>query len=234
MTAVTPYPVTAATGLPETELPASLVAQLPETVEGAPWHTRCRVVTWLHAVDEAALAALPEPIRATGISLVAWALVRYAETPVGPYDEIAATLLPGDGSDYGHIPFIVVDSLPSIVGGRTNWLLPKALAEFDWSDDLAAVTISAHVPATPAWTIRVSVEASGDATPVELANHVQQVSTDGEVRRFDGTLAGAMRPASITVDGRADGPLSALLVPGRYDGSIVTDCAFAVGGLNPA
>ncbi|HEX3707556.1 MAG TPA: acetoacetate decarboxylase family protein [Mycobacteriales bacterium] len=232
MTVAAPYPVTAASGLPETHLPGSLIDQLPASVAGAPWHTRCRTVTWLHAVDESALAALPEAIRPAGISVVAWALVRYADTPVGPYDELAATLLPADG-DYGHIPFIVVDSLPSIVGGRTNWLLPKALAEFDWTDDEAGVTVSAHIPATPAWSIRVSFEASGDAMPLDIPNHVQQVSTAGEVRRFDGTMSGAMRSASVTVDGHADGPLSALFVPGRYDGTVLTDCEFDVGGLNP-
>jgi hypothetical protein len=39
-------------------------------------------------------------------------------------------LIPDGGDGYGHIPFIVVDLLPSIVGGRVNWLLPKALARF--------------------------------------------------------------------------------------------------------
>jgi hypothetical protein len=233
MTVAAPYSVTAATGLPETLLPESLLAQLPASVAGAPWQTKCRVVTWLHAVDEAALAALPGGIRSAGISIVAWALVRYSETPVGPYDEVAATLLPADG-DYGHIPFIVVDSLPSIVGGRTNWLLPKALAEFDWDDDDNAVTISSHIPAAPAWRMRVSFEASGDASPLEVPNHVQQVSTDGEVRGFDGAMTGAMRSAAVTVDGHADGPLSSLLIPGRYDGTLLTDCEFNVGGLNPA
>jgi hypothetical protein len=232
VTVAAPYPVTAATGLPETWLPESLVAQLPTTVAGAPWRTKCRVVTWLHTVDDDALDALPPEIRSAGISLVAWALVRYADTPVGPYDEVAATLLPADG-DYGHIPFIVVDSLPSIVGGRTNWLLPKALAEFDWDDENNAVTISAHIPASPAWRMRVSFEAAGDASPLEVPNHVQQVSTDGEVRSFDGTMTGAMRSATVTVDGHADGPLSSLLIPGHYDGTMLTDCEFNVGALNP-
>lgn len=233
MSVTVPYPVTSAAGLPETRLPDSLVAQLPATVAGAPWRTRCRVVTWLHTVDEAALDALPAQIRSAGISIVAWALVRYADTPVGPYDEVAATLLPVNG-DYGHIPFIVVDSLPSIVGGRANWLLPKALAEFDWDDDEDAVTIRAHIPSTPAWSMRVSFETSGDAMPLEVPNHVQQVSTDGEVRGFDGSMTGDMRSASVTVDGHADGPLAALLVPGRYDGTVLTDCEFDVDGLNPA
>ncbi|HWA65418.1 MAG TPA: hypothetical protein VG899_03495, partial [Mycobacteriales bacterium] len=155
------------------------------------------------------------------------------DTPVGPYDEVAATLLPGDGSAHGHIPFIVVDSLPSVVGGRANWLLPKALASFDWDGDENAVTIGAGQPATPAWTIRVAFEAAGDATTISLANHVQQVSTDGAVRRFSGTMSGTMRPASVTVDGHADGPLSALLVPGRHHGTMLTDCTFDCAGLDP-
>lgn len=233
MTVAAPYPVTAAVGLPETVLPDSLVAQLPSSAAGAPWHTKCRVMTWLHSVDEAALDTLPPELRSAGISVVAWALVRYADTPVGPYDEVAATLLPADG-EYGHIPFIVVDSLPSIVGGRANWLLPKALAEFDWDDNDDAVTIRGHLPATPEWSMRVSFEASGDASPVEVPNHVQQVSTDGEVRSFDGLMTGAMRSAAVTVDGHADGPLSSLLVPGRYDGTMLTDCEFSVGPLNPS
>jgi hypothetical protein len=41
-----PYAVTAAAGLPETHLPDSLLARLPSTVAGAPWHIRCHIVTW--------------------------------------------------------------------------------------------------------------------------------------------------------------------------------------------
>jgi hypothetical protein len=227
-----PYTVTAAAGLPETQLPDSLVVQLPDAVAGAPWHTRCRVATWLHPVADAALDAFPDAIRPASIALVAWALVRYEDTPVGPYSEIAATMIPDDGDGYGHIPFIVVDSLPSIVGGRTNWLLPKALARFDWSDDGLTVTASSAQPATPAWSISARITPSGDATALSLPNHVQQVSTEGVVRRFDGSLAGSMTAASIEVAGQADGPLAALFVPGRYDGSVMTDCEFDVGPLD--
>jgi hypothetical protein len=234
MTVGTPYPVTTAAGLPETELPESLVAQLPASVAGAPWHTRCRVATWLHPVGDAALDAFPEAIRPQCIALVAWALVRYDDTPVGPYSEIAATLIPGEGDGYGHIPFIVVDSLTSIVGGRANWLLPKALASFDWSADGKAVTARSDQPAAPSWTISARITPSGEPVAVSIPNHVQQVSTDGVVRRFDGSLTGSMTAASIVVDGHADGPLAALLVPGRHDGSVMTDCEFDVGPLNAA
>jgi hypothetical protein len=232
MTAALPYTVADAAGLPETQLPERLIAQLPDTVAAAPWHTRdCTVATWLHEVGPEALECFPDPIRPSGVALVAWALVSYGDTPVGPYSEIAATLLPVD-DEYGHIPFIVVDSPASVVGGRVNWLLPKALADFDWSEDRRAVTVSASQPASPAWTISVGVTPTGDPTPLTIPNHCQQVSTAGEARRFDGKLSGQMTSATIVVDGKADGPLSALLTPGTYDGTVLTDCEFEVGPLN--
>jgi hypothetical protein len=225
------YDVTSAAGLPETVLPAELIARLPDasTVAPAPWATRCHVVSWLHQVDADALGTFPEPIRRDGLSVVAWALVRYDETPVGPYNEIAATLLPDDG--IGHIPFIVVDSLPSIVGGRANWLLPKALASFDWSDDHRAVTVNPSQPATPTWSVSVRIEPTGDPTPLTIPSQLQQVATDGYVGGCEGTMEGAMRSATVTVEGHAEGPLAALLKPGRYDGTMQTDCAFTCGPL---
>jgi hypothetical protein len=229
----TTYNVTDALGLPETLLPQSLVAALPATAAPAPWQTRCEVVSWFHAVDHDALAALPEPIRPAGIAMVAWALVRYVETPVGPYSEIAATLLPSDGGEHGHIPFIAVDSLSSIVGGRVNWLLPKSLASFDWAADGSSVMVASEQPTTPAWSVAVQVEDSGDAEPVAMPSHVQQVSTAGVVRRFDGEMSGTMRAGTVIVDGHADGPLATLLRPGRYDGGLMSGCQFDVGPLNP-
>jgi hypothetical protein len=78
----------------------------------------------------------------------------------------------------------------------------------------------------------VRYRVSGDASPLTMANHVQQVSAEGAVRRFDGQVSGAMRSATIDVDGHADGPLRALLRPGSYDGSVMSDCEFDVGPLN--
>jgi hypothetical protein len=233
MTVAAPYPVASAVGLDETRLPEDLLARLPETVAPAPWQTRCRVVTWLHPVDGRALDAVPEAIRPDGIAVAAWALVRYRDTPVGPYDEVAVTLLP-EGGGYGHIPFIVVDSLPSIVGGRANWLLPKALARFAWSGDELSAVVTPEAPAAPSWGIEVAVEPSGEVSPLELPNQVQQVSYAGDVGRFEGLMSGSLRPASVTVTGHADGALSSLLVPGRHDGSLLDDCVFDVGGLSPA
>jgi hypothetical protein len=232
MTTTSTYAVTQAAGLPETVLPYELLAKLPHSVEAAPWRTRCRVVTWMHPVEAAALEAFPDAIRPDRLALVAWALVRYEDTPVGPYSEIAATLIPDGGDGYGHIPFIVVDSLPSIVGGRANWLLPKALARFDWSADETSVIATSEQPELPAWSMTVTFEPAAQTSDLSIPNHVQQVSTEGVVRRFDGTLNGKAAAATVHVDGHADGPLAALLRPGSYDGSILTDCDFIVGPLN--
>jgi hypothetical protein len=229
----TPYPVTAAAGLPETQLPESLIARLPTSVAAAPWTTRCHVVTWLHQVEPAALEAFPDAIRPERIALVAWALVRYEQTPVGPYSEIAATLIPDGGDGRGHIPFIAVDSLPSIVGGRTNWLLPKSLARFDWSTDGMTVTASSDEPAAPAWSITVSFESTETAEAVTIPNQVQQVSVDGVVRRFNGELTGSMRGGTVEVGGGATGVLSALLKTGTHSATGMINCDFAVGPLDP-
>jgi hypothetical protein len=232
MTTTAPYAVTYAVGLPETWLPDSLAARLPDSVASAPWKTRCQVVAWMHEVSAAALEAFPLVIRPSSVALVAWALVRYEDTPVGPYSEIAATLIPNGGDGYGHIPFIVVDSLPSIVGGRANWLLPKALARFDWSDDGRSVTATSDEPATPAWSISVRYGSAGDVAAIVVPNHVEQVSTDGVVRRFDGELSGSMQAGTVHIDGHADGPLSALLRPGSHNATVMTNCQFDVGPLN--
>jgi hypothetical protein len=232
MTTVLPYSVTEAAGLPETQLPDSLLQRLPGTVAAAPWQANCQVVSWLHAVDEAALDVFPASIRPNSVGFVAWALVQYSATPVGPYNEIAATLLPDDPDGYGHIPFIVVDSLSSIVGGRGNWLLPKALARFAWSEDGRSVSVSPEEPATPAWSVAVSYEPLGDAMDTSVPNHLQQVAADGTVHRFDGEMSGWLFAATVEVGGHADGPLSSLLVPGRYDGTVISRCSFDVGPLN--
>lgn len=231
MTTALPYAVTEAVGLPETQLPDSLLERLPRSVAPAPWEAHCQVVSWLHPVDEAALEAFPAAIRPDAAGYVAWALVQYSATPVGPYSEIAATLLSHSPDGHGHIPFIVVDSLSSIVGGRGNWLLPKALARFDWAADGRSVDVSPEVPALPAWSISVSYEPLGDAMDTSVPNHVQQVATDGSVHRFSGEMTGSLFAATVNVEGRADGPLSTLLAPGRYDGTVISRCRFDVGPL---
>jgi hypothetical protein len=227
-----PYDVRIAAGFPETVLPEAVAARLPASVAPAPWQTGdCQVVSWLHELDPAALEAIPDAARPGGAAIVAWALVRYGATPVGPYSEIAATVMAGDPDGYGHIPFIAVDSEASVVGGRANWLFPKALADFDWSPDGRSVTVTGREPASPSWSISIAVTVAGEPTPLEIPSHIRQVSTTGVVGRVDGLMKGGLRSATVTVDGKADGPLATLLRVGEHGATVMADAEFGFGPL---
>lgn len=232
MSTALPYAVTDSIGLPETQLPDEVLAQLPSTVAAAPWEARCQVLSWLHPVDEAAPALFPDAIRPVTVGYVAWALVQYSATPVGPYSEVVATLLSDEADGYGHIPFIMVDSLSSIVGGRGNWLLPKALARFAWAEDGRSVAVTPEAPVTPGWSMSVRYEPIGDAMDAAIPNRLQQVAIDGTVRRFDGEMRGSLFAATVEINGHADGPLAALLIPGKYDGTVISRATYNVGPLH--
>ncbi|MFC4639645.1 hypothetical protein [Deinococcus hohokamensis] len=60
-------------------------------------------------------------------------LVRYANSPVGPYDELLWLEWTG-GLRRAHpvVRHIVVSSEQSVQWGRRNWALPKRLARFEW------------------------------------------------------------------------------------------------------
>src|SRR4051794_10476403 len=101
----------------------------------APWHCRVDAVVWWHRAAPGAAAALPDALRAAPrVPLSVAALVRYADTPVGPYRELAAcpVLFLDDLRVAGHVPFIAVDSGASAAAGRALWALPKRLAAFTW------------------------------------------------------------------------------------------------------
>jgi hypothetical protein len=227
------YPVSEAVGVPECDLPADLAARLPASVAVAPWNVTGSVISWTHEVDDTARAVYPNAIRPDRVALAAWALVRYADSPVGPYDEIALTLL-GDGGVRGHIPFIAVDSLPSIVGGRANWLLPKVLGRFEWTPDGCGVTVHGEQPETPPWTMSVSWRTTGESVEVSLPNDMQQVSRTGDVGWFDGAITGEVVPALVTVEVHATGPLGSVARSGRFDGGVMAPCRMRFGPLRAA
>jgi hypothetical protein len=227
------YPVSEAVGLPECDLPAALAARLPTAVATAPWEVTGSVVSWTHEVNDTVREAYPAAIRPDRVALAAWALVIYDDSPVGPYDEIALTLI-GDGDARGHIPFIAVDSPASIVGGRANWLLPKVLAAFEWAPDGGGVMVRAEQPDAPGWAMSVSWQTVGEPAEVSLPNDLQQVSRTGDVGWFDGAITGEVAPAVVMVDGQADGPLAAVLRSGRFDGGVMAPCRMRFGPLRAA
>lgn len=225
-------PVTDAVGIDETRLPATLVDRLPADVAPAPWRARCSITMWWHGAGRAALDVFPAALRPQRVSAVAWVLVRYQDTPVGPYSEVAAMPLPAGFRPTLHLPFITVDSLPSIAGGRGNWLLPKALASFAWTDRGASVV--PVEPADPAWRLTVDASPVGPPLPYVMPYTLHQVGADGQPRRFRTRLAGIGRYARVEVEGSAEGPLAALLRPGRHRGAVVRRGWFRAGALQPA
>lgn len=142
--------------LPESRLPAELAAQLPASTPGPPWDCRVRAVVWV----QRAPSPLPSSFRYAGRvrTLTIGAVVDYLESPVGPYREVfAGPLLRGTVLPVVHVPFIAVDSLPSVHGGRAHWSLPKAVATF-CSDGRTATG--------DGWSVAVDVVERGPRLPL--------------------------------------------------------------------
>ncbi|KAL0572109.1 hypothetical protein V5O48_009862 [Marasmius crinis-equi] len=79
-------------------------------------------------------------------------LVRYASTPVGPYDELI--YIPGrwayaSGRNGLRITRLYVSTDASVFNGRTNWNIPKHRANFSFHKDGAITTVSVSSPETP-------------------------------------------------------------------------------------
>ena len=147
-------------GVPESALPAELLAQLPASTTPAPWSCRVRAVVWVQRSQ----APLPagSPYAGLALPLTFGAFVDYLETPVGPYREVfAGPLLRRVGRPLAHIPFIAVDSLASVHGGRAHWQLPKAMAAF--SGDIGGGDASVT---GDGWSVRVSATSYGPRLPV--------------------------------------------------------------------
>ena len=144
--------------LPESRLPAALHDQLPASTPGPPWHCRVRAVVWV----QRAPSPLPSSFRYAGRvrPVTVGAVVDYLESPVGPYREVfAGPLLRGTLLPVVNVPFIAVDSLPSVHGGRTHWALPKTVAAF--SGD-----VEDGVATGDDWSVAVQATARGPRLPV--------------------------------------------------------------------
>lgn len=171
-------------GLPESRLPAALAAQLPATTPGPPWPCRVRAVLWLQRA--------PSPLPSSSLhagrvrALTLGAVVDYLESPVGPYREVfAGPLLRGTLLPVVHVPFIAVDSLASVHGGRAHWALPKAVAQF--SDDGRTAT-------GDGWSVAVTAREVGPRLPLRFP-----LVDDQDGRRAVVSLRGRGRPARVHV-----------------------------------
>lgn len=217
-------------GVPESALSAGLAGQLPKTVPGPPWRCRMDAVVWCHRASGAGADALPDTLRdRAAVPLTVGMMVRYRDTPVGPYMEVAASpyLLRGrfPQAIQAHVPFIAVDSLASLHGGRANWALPKARAEFSgYPADRIQLNGTGEE-----WHVDVRPRARGPRFPVAAASGVTQVWADGSALSMWAWLAGLGRFARVETDVASTGPLARWLRPGPHPGVLITGARLAVG-----
>jgi hypothetical protein len=208
-------------GVPESALTRSETALLPVSTPGPPWRTKVRAVMWVHRAAPGAAGVLDGETGPT-IPLTIAALVEYLESPVGPYSEVFASpvLLRGVVPSL-RVPFIAVDSIASVHGGRAHWSLPKALAEFTWDGERTGV-------AGTGWTVDVNAHARGPRLPLVGGLRVAQPRWSGGVPGPAWVrLAGRARYATVTVG--CSGPtLPQWLLAGKHRGVVIDNARMTV------
>jgi hypothetical protein len=219
---MTAHPLQDVAGVPESALADAVAAQLPPTSPPAPWNTRADVVLWLHPAAPDAARHLPPAFRdRPTIPLTVGAFVRYLETPVGPYGEILAApvLLAEAPLPPACVPFIAVDSLASLRGGRENWDLPKTLARFVFG----AGTVTAE---GDGWRVAARISARSRGLPIRLPLRDRQPAAG----LIDVLATGRGRLATVELD--VTGPeLPQWLLPGPHPAVAIRDGRMAFGAL---
>ncbi len=224
--------------LPEGRLGAALAGRLPGSTPPAPWQVRGAAVLWWHRATAAAVHALPEPLRCRARLPVTLAcLVRYDDTPVGPYAElwvspvVLLTPLPRV-----HVPFIAVDSVASVQAGRAHWALPKVLADLSWGPGGWAEGPTLAGPVTvrgEGFGLDVRVDRPGPSLPFRVRFGTRQLRPDGSLADTPLRLSGRGAPARVHVQVQRHGggypSLPDLLRPGGHRAVVVTGARMRVG-----
>lgn len=224
-------------GVPECELGDALASRIPGRSAPAPWETRVQAILWFHRAAPGAADQLPARLRGErAVPLTIGAFIRYLETPVGPYSEVLAAplLLARAPLPAAVVPFIAVDSLASIHGGRANWALPKTLAAFEWSapperlgdGPFAVRGEGTHGPT--AWSVAATVTPRRRRLPTRFPLRDVQLTPDGRELDIPIAVRGRMRLA--TVELASSGPtLPRWLLPGRHAAIVLTDARMRFG-----
>ncbi|MFZ2178298.1 MAG: hypothetical protein WAW17_30595 [Rhodococcus sp. (in: high G+C Gram-positive bacteria)] len=191
-----------------------------------PWPAHVRATLWWHRSTAAARRYGPE---GAVLPITVAMMVDYLDSPVGPYREILASpVLRAPGFRTGlvprmAVPFIAVDSEPSVHGGRVHWNLPKVLADFD--GDVHGV----FEAASDGWRVCTTTYARGPRLPIAGAlGFAQPEDETGKLVTASARLRGHFRYARVNV--RAEGPtLSDWLVSGNHRGIVITDGRMTTG-----
>ena len=220
-------------GVAESELADDDAKRLPGTSAPAPWATVLDAVVWFHRAAPGAAERLPAPLRGgRKLPLTVGALIRYRETPVGPYREVLASpsLLLGPRGPEACVPFIAVDSLPSVHGGRENWALPKTLARFDWPEQpRGGFELDAE---GRGWSVHATVRPRPRRLPFAAISRNRQVTPAGTEITFDSRWRGRARLASVELETR--GPtLPRWLCSGHHPALVLDGARVVVRAAQP-
>lgn len=212
--------------IPETALSDALVATLPDNLAPGSWECHCSAVMWLGRAGRAATAMLPEALREHSALVTVGGMVRYTDTPVGAYDEVLGMVGSRSGiAPWGNIAFMAVDSPASLVGGRTNWAMPKTLARFG-GEPASAMTASGAD--TLSWSVRARSRIIGPPVPMKMKGTARQQFPDGRIGESVLRFAGRIRPALVHVEVSSPGTLRSWLRPGRHLGAVIDDAVFTL------
>lgn len=221
-------------GVAECALSGEFAERLPQGAPAPPWECRADALVWLGRGGATARRALPDGVREGRSALgVVGGMVRYTETPVGQYDEVFGGVAFRQGATVrAGIPFMAVDSEASLVGGRSNWALPKTMAEFEGR------TASGMTATGEGWQVRTRVRPCGPALPVRSGATIVQQWPDGHARAATMWARARAQPAVVTVSvdsNRQPQPsLPGWLRPGKHLGLVVGGLWFTLGPARPA
>ena len=112
---------------------------------------------------------------------------------------------------------MAVDSAISLVGGRTNWSLPKTLARFEGDP----VGDRAMAAGGETWKLSARARPLGPSLPYRGGVALVQVWPDGSVRRATGRIRGRARLARVTVEVSGGAELRRCVGEGSFLGAIV-------------
>ena len=190
-------------------------------------------VVWFHRAAPGAQERLPAALRGRrSLPVTVGALIRYRETPVGPYHEVLASpvVLSGPKGPEAAVPFIAVDSLASVHGGRENWALPKTLARFEWPE---APRGGFEIDAEGAgWSVHATVHPRARRLPFAATSRNRQVTPDRREITFDSVLRGRARVAWVELETR--GPtLPGWLRSGRHPALVLEGASVLVRAARP-
>jgi hypothetical protein len=201
---------------PESSLTPELARELPVATPPAPWHCVADALVWVQRCGPDVGSVLPAGLRrGTAATTLVGALVRYTDSPVGPYSELLVAVLLRTGLRLAlHTPFMVVDSLPSLRAGRASWALPKSLATFEGGPGAA----DGWGARADGWSVHARSRPHGPRLPLRAALHGVQVRPDQALGHYRAAISGSARPCHVEVDVTARQSLSRWMPPGRHLG----------------